>query len=82
MARIEIGKYLAADSRVCGGRLILKGSRVLVADVLELVQAGYTADAIARQYRGLICPAAVREAVDLTREGVVKEVVRRSKSAA
>jgi uncharacterized protein (DUF433 family) len=82
MARIEIGKYLAADSRVCGGRLILKGSRILVADVLELVQAGYSADEIARQYRDVIRPAAVREAVDLTRDGVVREIVRRNKSAA
>lgn len=34
MARIEIGKYLASDSRVCGGRLIFKGSRIKVADAL------------------------------------------------
>jgi len=82
MARIEIGKYLATDSRVCGGRLFLKGSRILVADVLELVQAGYTADEIARQYREVIRAAAVREAVDLTRHGMVREIVRRRKSAA
>jgi len=36
MARIEIGKHLAADSRVCGGRLIFKGTRILVSDALEL----------------------------------------------
>jgi uncharacterized protein (DUF433 family) len=82
MARIEIGKYLAADSRICGGRLILKGSRILVADVLELTQDGYSPDDIAQQYRGLIRPAAVREAVSLTRQGVVKEVLGRDKSAA
>jgi uncharacterized protein (DUF433 family) len=62
MARIEIGKYLAADTRVCGGRLILRGSRILVSDVLELTQAGYSPTAISRQYRGIISPDAVREA--------------------
>jgi uncharacterized protein (DUF433 family) len=82
MARIEIGKYLAADSRICGGRLVLKGSRILVADVLELTQDGHTPDAIAQQYRSLIRPAAVREAVALTRQGVVREVLGRNKSAA
>jgi uncharacterized protein (DUF433 family) len=82
MARIEIGKYLAADSRICGGRLILKGSRILVADVLELVHSGYSPSAIAEQYRGLIRPAAVREAVSLTRQGVVREIFGGDTSAA
>jgi uncharacterized protein (DUF433 family) len=82
MSRIEIGKYLLADSRVCGGRLILKGSRILVADVLELVSAGYSPTAIAEQYGRLIRPAAVREAISLTRDGVVREILSRDKSAA
>jgi uncharacterized protein (DUF433 family) len=81
MARIEIGKYLAADTRVCGGRLIFKGSRILVSDALELKQAGYTPEAIARQYRRVIGPKAVREAVSLTRQGVVKEVVTKKTAA-
>jgi uncharacterized protein (DUF433 family) len=82
MARIEIGKYLAADSRICGGRLIVKGSRILVADVLELVENGYSPSAVSEQYHGLIRPAAVREAVSLTQQGVVREVFGRDKSAA
>lgn len=82
MARIEIGKHLAADTRVCGGRLIFKGSRILVSDGFELTQAGYTPKGIARQFRGLISPEAVREAVLLTRRGVVREVLTRTKTAA
>ena len=81
MARIEIGKYLAADTRVCGGRLILKGSRILVSDVLELTQAGYSPEAVSRQYRGIITPDAVREAVSLTRRGIVTEVARKKTAA-
>ena len=77
MARIEIGKYLAADTRVCGGRLVFRGSRIRVSDVLELIQAGYTPEAIARQYRGIIDPDAVREAVAFTRRGVVREATTR-----
>lgn len=81
MARIEIGKHLAADTRVCSGRLIFKGSRILVSDALELTRAGYTPAAIAQQYRGIIGPDAVREAVALTRRGVVKEVSTRKTAA-
>ena len=82
MARIEIGKYLVADTRVCSGRLIFKGTRILVSDALELTAAGYTPEAIARQYRGMLTPKGVREALALTRRGIVKEIVARTKAAA
>ncbi len=81
MARIEIGKHLAADTRICGGRLIFRGTRILVADVLELTQAGYGPEALAQQYRGLLTEEAVREAVSLTRRQVVKEVVPKKTAA-
>ena len=82
MARIEIGKHLAADSRVCGGRLIFKGTRILVSDALELKKAGYTPEAIAREYRGIITAKGVREALALTRRGIVREIPMKTKSAA
>ena len=82
MARIEIGKHLAADTRVCNGRLIFRGTRILVSDAVELTKAGYTPDAIARQYRGLITVQGVREALALTRRGMVREIPARSKTAA
>jgi uncharacterized protein (DUF433 family) len=82
MARIEIGRHLAADTRVCSGRLIFKGTRILVSDALELAEAGYTPEAIARQYRGIITPKGVREALALTRRRVVREIVARTKTAA
>ena len=82
MARIEIGKHLAADSRVCGGRLIFKGTRILVSDALELKKAGYTPEAVAREYRGIITAKGVREALTLTRRGIVREIPMKTKSAA
>jgi uncharacterized protein (DUF433 family) len=82
MARIEIGKHLAADTRVCRGRLIFKGTRILVSDALELTASGYTPEAIARQYRGIITARGVREALALTRRGIVREILARTKTAA
>lgn len=82
MARIEIGKHLAADTLVCRGRLIFKGTRILVSDALELSKAGFTPEAIARQYRGIITAKGVREALTLTRRGIVREIARRTKTAA
>ena len=82
MARIEIGKHLAADTRVCSGRLIFKGTRILVSDAIELSEAGYTPEAISRQYRGMLTPKGVREALALTRRGIVREILARAKAAA
>ena len=56
MTRIEIGHHLVADTRVCGGRMIFRGTRVLVADALELLKAGLTAEQVAEEYRGLVTP--------------------------
>lgn len=82
MARIEIGRHLAIDTRVCGGRLIFKGTRILVSDVLELLQANFTAEQIAQEYQGLIAPEAVHEAFTLSRKGIVREVLPKTKTAA
>ena len=67
MARIEIGRRLTADWRICGDRLIFKGSRIRVSDALEMVHAGFTPENIFRQYRGIISSEAVREVMSLTR---------------
>ena len=82
MARIEIGKYLVTDSRVYRGRLIFKGTRIAVSDVLQLAAEGYSPALIAKEYRNILRPAAVREALSLTRRGLVKEVTSRRSSAA
>ncbi|HEU4390465.1 MAG TPA: DUF433 domain-containing protein [Blastocatellia bacterium] len=82
MARIEIGKHLASDSRVCGGRLIFKGTRILVSDVLELSAAGYAAEEIARQYRGILSTNAVKEALTFTRRGIIREIAPKRNTAA
>jgi len=82
MARIEIGQYLAVDTRVCGGRLIFKGTRILVSDALELIEAGYTLEAVAKQYQGLIIVEAIREAKSLVLRGFLKESTNSVKAAA
>jgi uncharacterized protein (DUF433 family) len=82
MARVEIGKHLAVDTRVCGGRLFFKGTRIMVADAVELAEEGYSAEAIAQQYRGAITPEAVNEALTLVHKGMVKEVESQPQTAA
>ncbi len=82
MARVEIGRYLATDTRVCGGRLVFRGTRILVSDALDLLQAGWKPEQVAQEYRGLIVPEAIREARSFMQKGLVREVLPRTKTAA
>jgi uncharacterized protein (DUF433 family) len=82
MSRVEIGRHLATDTRVCGGRLIFKGTRILVSDVLELLRADLTPEQIAREYQGLISPEAIHEAYTFNRKGIVREILPKTKTAA
>ena len=44
--RIEIGKYLVVDSKICHAQLIFKGTRVMVGPVLRSLQRGESWDDI------------------------------------
>ena len=38
--RIEINKYIIADSEICGGTPTFKGTRIMVWQVLEMLEGG------------------------------------------
>jgi len=82
MARIEIGKHLAVDKRICGGRLIFRGTRIKVADALEMSERGYSPEEVADQYYRIITPEAVKEALTWVRRGMIREVKIKAKKAA
>ena len=44
MGKKAVGRYIIADPRICHGEPTFRGTRILVADVLEQVasDAGYT----------------------------------------
>jgi uncharacterized protein (DUF433 family) len=41
---------ISVDRRVCGGRPVIKGTRVRVADVLEMLAGGSSAEQIAADF--------------------------------
>ena len=38
--RIEINEYIVSDSEICGGTPTFKGTRIMVWQVLEMLEAG------------------------------------------
>ena len=65
---VVLGRYIVADPAICHGQPTFRGTRVLVADVLEQVAAGMDWDAIREEWHEAIPREAIAEAVRLGRE--------------
>src|SRR5438128_1653636 len=67
-----IGRHIVTDPRVCHGQPTFRGTRVLVADVLEQVASGMAWESIVEDWRQSISEEAIREAVDLASQALLK----------
>lgn len=44
--RVEINRYIVADSQICHGKPTFKGTRIMIWQVLEMLEAGMTPEQI------------------------------------
>jgi uncharacterized protein (DUF433 family) len=65
MAKRMIGRFVVADPTICHGQPTFRGTRILVADVLEQVAAGVAWETIIEEWRGDVSSDAIAEAVRL-----------------
>jgi uncharacterized protein (DUF433 family) len=72
--RRVLGKYTVADPEICHGIVTFIGTRVFVADVLNLVAKNMPWDEIRAQYNGHISNEAIAEAVQLARNAFIEHV--------
>ena len=79
-----MGRYIVADPAICHGKPTFRGTRVLVADVLEQVASGMAWETIIEEWNDSITKDAIREAVQLASQALLKhadEFVLELKSA-
>ena len=65
VAKRMIGRYVVADPAICHGQPTFRGTRILVADVMEQVAGGTAWETIIEEWRGNVSPDAISEAVRL-----------------
>ncbi len=65
---IYLGRFIVKDPEICHGEPTFRGTRILVADVLEHVANGMDWEAIISEWRGSLSIEAIAEAVRLARE--------------
>ncbi len=58
-------RYVVIDPAICHGQPTFRGTRILVADVLNQVARGLAREAIVAEWNGRITKAAIAEAVQL-----------------
>jgi uncharacterized protein (DUF433 family) len=67
-----ISRYIVSDSRICHGQPTFRGTRILVADVLDQVAAGMDWQSIIEDWHESITEEAIREAIDLAARALIK----------
>ncbi len=72
MKKKLVGRYVVTDSKICHGEPTFRGTRILVADVLEQVATGMAWSSIVDEWRGSITEDAIAEAVRLANEAFRK----------
>jgi len=68
MKKKIVGRYIVSDPKICHGQPTFRGTRILVADVLEQVASGLAWKSIVEEWRGNISEEAIAEAVRAARE--------------
>lgn len=69
-----IGRYIVTDPEVCHGKPTFRGTRILVADVLEQVADGLAWETIIEEWRGSLGYEAIAEAVRLSKQAFLENV--------
>ncbi len=67
-----LGRYIVADPEICHGKPTFRGTRIFVADVLEMVADGLAWETIIEQWHGSISKESIAEAVKLSSEAFLK----------
>jgi len=67
-----LGRYIVIDPKICHGKPTFRGTRIMVADVLEQVADGLAWETIIESWNDSITKEAIAEAVQLAREAFLK----------
>jgi len=74
MSQKLYGRHIVSDSEICHGKPTFRGTRIMVADVLEQVADGIAWETIIEEWRGSITKEAIAEAVSLSRQAFLEHV--------
>jgi uncharacterized protein (DUF433 family) len=63
LGRVELGRHIVADPKICGGQPTFKGTRIMVWIVLDQLERGLTWAQVSREWDGRVPEEAIAEAI-------------------
>ena len=63
--------FIQPQGKICHGEPVFRGTRILVADVLDQVANGMAWEAIIEEWRGALTKEAIAEAVKLASKALI-----------
>lgn len=69
-----LGRHIVADTNICHGKPTFRGTRVLVADVLEQVATGMAWESIIEEWHNSITKEAIEEAIRLASQALFNHI--------
>jgi uncharacterized protein (DUF433 family) len=63
--RVELGRHIVADPKICGGQPTFKGTRIMVWIVLDQVDRGLTWQEIVGEWDGRVTEEGISEAIGI-----------------
>jgi uncharacterized protein (DUF433 family) len=70
--RRMISRYIVTDPRICHGKPVFRGTRIMVVQVLKQVASGMAWEVIVEEWRGSVPKEAIAEAVRLAAQAFVE----------
>lgn len=70
--RLILGRYIVADPKICHGKPTIRGTRVMVSQVLDQVALGMDWESISERWGGSIPKEAIAEAVHLSSQAFIE----------
>ena len=64
--RVELGRHIVADSKICGGQPTFKGTRIMVWIVLEQLEDGLSWDEVVAEWGGKVPKRGIAEAIAIS----------------
>ncbi len=71
--RVELGQFIVADPKICHGKPTYKGTRIMVWQVLAMLERGESWAQIRSAWPGRVSDDAIAETIRLARTAFVDE---------
>lgn len=80
--RIELGRFIVADQKICHGKPTYKGTRIMVWQVLAMLERGESWEYVRNAWLGRVSDEAIAETVRLARTSLLDKHGRLAKEPA